>query len=78
MSQINGTAGYEEAAEQGLITGINTQQNKEKPFMLLNRSQAYIGVLIDDNKRTDRLHTECLHQEQNIDYYSDKTMQTLD
>jgi tRNA uridine 5-carboxymethylaminomethyl modification enzyme len=47
--QINGTSGYEEAAEQGLIAGINAVQlldNKE-PF-ILDRSQAYIAVEIDD------------------------------
>ncbi|MDD3655902.1 MAG: tRNA uridine-5-carboxymethylaminomethyl(34) synthesis enzyme MnmG [Atribacterota bacterium] len=47
--QINGTSGYEEAAEQGLIAGINAVQllNKEEPF-ILDRSQAYIAVEIDD------------------------------
>ena len=47
--QVNGTSGYEEAAGQGLIAGINVVQKLrgESPF-LLGRSQAYIGVLIDD------------------------------
>ena len=47
--QINGTSGYEEAACQGLIAGINVicKIEKRKPF-ILKRSEAYIGVLIDD------------------------------
>lgn len=47
--QINGTSGYEEAAGQGLIAGINAalQVKNEKPF-ILGRSDGYIGVLIDD------------------------------
>ena len=47
--QINGTSGYEEAACQGLIAGINaTQKIKGKEQLILDRSDAYIGVLIDD------------------------------
>ena len=47
--QINGTSGYEEAAAQGLIAGINAALKVlGKPRLVLSRSQAYIGVLIDD------------------------------
>jgi tRNA uridine 5-carboxymethylaminomethyl modification enzyme len=47
--QINGTSGYEEAAAQGLIAGINAALKVQgRPALILRRDQAYLGVLVDD------------------------------
>jgi tRNA uridine 5-carboxymethylaminomethyl modification enzyme len=54
--QVNGTSGYEEAGAQGLVGGINAALKvKGEPPLLLQRSESYIGVMIDDliNKGTD-------------------------
>ena len=61
--QVNGTSGYEEAAAQGLIAGINAARSaRQQPALVLGRDQAYIGVLIDDLVSRDhaepyRMHT---------------------
>jgi tRNA uridine 5-carboxymethylaminomethyl modification enzyme len=47
--QINGTSGYEEAAGQGLLAGINAVRKIDnKPPLILRRDEAYLGVLVDD------------------------------
>jgi len=47
--QVNGTSGYEEAAAQGLIAGINAARRvRREPALTLGRDQAYIGILVDD------------------------------
>lgn len=47
--QINGTSGYEEAAGQGLVAGVNAVQKvREAPPLIIGRSEGYIGVMIDD------------------------------
>ena len=60
--QINGTSGYEEAASQGLIAGINAvlKLRGQEPFVL-GRSEAYIGVLIDDLVTLDLEHHRRAH-----------------
>ena len=73
--QVNGTTGYEEAAAQGLIAGINAALSKGQEPFILDRSEAYIGVMIDDLVTKGVAdHIECLHQEQNTDLLLDQIM----
>ena len=65
--QINGTTGYEEATAQGLVAGVNAALSIKKKAMILDRSEAYIGVMIDDLvTKGVAEHIECLPHVQSI------------
>ena len=73
--QINGTTGYEEAAGQGLLAGINAVLYLSKKSFLLNRTESYIGVMVDDLvTRGPPNHIGCLLQEQSLDFICEQTM----
>jgi tRNA uridine 5-carboxymethylaminomethyl modification enzyme len=78
--QINGTTGYEEAAGQGLIAGINAHNKVfDKEEFILSRDEAYIGVLVDDliTKGTEEPY-RCLLLVLNTVFYSARIMQISD
>ena len=69
--QINGTSGYEEAAAQGLMAGINAVQKlRQLEPVILGRDQAYIGVMIDDLVTKEQKNLiDYSHLVRNIDYF---------
>lgn len=73
--QINGTSGYEEAATQGFIAGVNAVRKiLNKTPIIFDRSEGYIGVLIDDIiHKKHQNHIVFCHQGRNIDYLLDST-----
>ena len=69
--QINGTSGYEEAAGQGLMAGLNASLKiLDQESVILKRHEAYIGVLIDDwLPRAQKSLIECSHPERNTAWF---------